>query len=582
MTLSKATLTIVLSRLLTLTALAVVISAQVVAAQPAKLDKTFAALRNTEKRLGPNAIVSGGARSLFAFARNWETTKAGFAKLATAKTQAQVLSALTKGAVSGPLDLSITRLAGFTENESSTAWCGKNVVIGFNDTGSVLETIPPTTAGVALLGYSVSTDKGTSFTDKGFPTLTSDSSSTLGFDQVFTCTSASNFYFSSLYNTSTETAVTVSSSSDGGQTFGTPLVVSSASNGGVPAGNVGHFFDGDWMAVNPANPQQLFVTYTNDDFTGARCGAGVFGNGIELVWSNDGGATWSSPAVVTETCETAPGKGPVVEFSEVAVDPASSTVYVTWEDVGAVVAFPSLPRAVDIAKANLPGTLVPPSFGSPVKVSDINYAGMFDSLPPFGEAAAIVQILQGRILTFEHPKLAIGKGPKNAGVLYVVWNDGDHPVPDLFSATASYQFSDILFASSADAGATWSAPVKVNNSSADGTPAHPFTDEFHPALATDKTGKIGVCYYDRSNDPRNFLIGRTCAFSTAGNKWKNIRIQSPGGPSIVNQDDIIISLHNWLGDYEALASDSLNQSAGFIGGYTDTSAGYQNIRENKF
>jgi hypothetical protein len=39
-----------------------------------------------------------------------------------------------------------------------------------------------------------------------------------------------------------------------------------------------------------------------------------------LVWSNDGGATWSSPAVVTETCETAPGKGPVVEFSEVAVD----------------------------------------------------------------------------------------------------------------------------------------------------------------------------------------------------------------------------------------------------------------------
>ena len=224
------------------------------------------------------------------------------------------------------------------------------MVIGFNDTGSVLETIPPTTAGIALLGYSVSTNKGASFTDKGFPTLTSDTSSTLGFDQVFTCTSASKFYFSSLYNTSTETAVTVSSSSDGGQTFGTPVVVSSASNGGVPGGSVGHFFDGDWMAVNPANPQQLFVTYTDDDFTGARCGSGVFGNGIELVWSNDGGATWSSPAVVTETCETAPAKGPVVEFSEVAVDPASSTVYVTWEQFGAVVAFPTLPREVDIAR----------------------------------------------------------------------------------------------------------------------------------------------------------------------------------------------------------------------------------------
>ena len=65
-TLSKETLTTMLSRLLTLTSLAVAISARVAAAQPANLDQTFAALRNTEKRLGPNAIVSGGARSLFA------------------------------------------------------------------------------------------------------------------------------------------------------------------------------------------------------------------------------------------------------------------------------------------------------------------------------------------------------------------------------------------------------------------------------------------------------------------------------------------------------------------------------------
>jgi len=48
-----------------------------------------------------------------------------------------------------------------------------------------------------------------------------------------------------------------------------------------------------------------------------------------------------------------------------------------------------------------------------------------------------------------------------------------------------------------------------------------------------------------------------------------------GGPAVVNQDDIVIGLHNRLGDYEALASNSLNLSTGFNGGYTDA-AGYQN------
>ena len=89
-----------------------------------------------------------------------------------------------------------------------------------------------------------------------------------------------------------------------------------------------------------------------------------------------------------------------------------------------------------------------------------------------------------------------------------------------------------------------------------------------------------MCFYDRRNDPNNFLIGRTCAFSSDGSKWKNISAKSRRGPSVANQDDF--GLHDWLGDYETLATDSLNQNAGFIGGYTDTSAGYQNIRSTKF
>src|SRR5260370_33562695 len=57
-------------------------------------------------------------------------------------------------------------------------------------------------------------------------------------------------------------------------------------------------------------------------------------------------------------------------------------------------------------------------------------------------------------------------------------------------------------------------------------------------------------------------------------------IDPKGGGSEVNQDDF--ALQDWRGDYDTLATDSLNQSAGFIGGYTDTSPGYQNIRRNRF
>jgi hypothetical protein len=82
--------------------------------------------------------------------------------------------------------------------------------------------------------------------------------------------------------------------------------------------------------------------------------------------------------------------------------------------------------------------------------------------------------------------------------------------------------------------------VRVNNHVENGT-NHSFTDQFHPAVATAKSGSIGVCFYDRRNDPLNFLIGRTCAVSMDAKNWTNIAIDSKGGPSIVNQGRFCLS-----------------------------------------
>jgi hypothetical protein len=245
-----------------------------------------------------------------------------------------------------------------------------------------------------------------------------------------TCTSAKNFYFSSLANSSTLTAVSVSASSDGGQTFSAPVIAASASNSK-------DFFDADWMAVNPTNPRQLFVTYTDEDFSGTVCSAEL-GTSIKMVSSSDGGNTWSSPpvTVANEVCiDPSSSNGAIVEFSQVAVDPRGTAVYVAWESFSGGLDLPT--READIAGSALP--LI--SFGSPVTISSVHYAGAFNPSPfPFGQpdGSVVDQVLQGRILAFERPILAIGKGPKNTGVLYVTWNDRDNEVVDAFSVSGFY------------------------------------------------------------------------------------------------------------------------------------------------
>jgi len=203
----------------------------------------------------------------------------------------------------------VSRLGGMTQTEPSVAWCGANVVIGFNDSTNValklLGPIGPSN-NFSSLGWSRSADAGTTFPTTG--TLVADplpagvAFRDLVGRPVVGCTSASNFYYASLAvdgdASGLFSGVAVSRSTDGGQTWGGAVMATRKSVGG-------HFLDSPWLAVTPGSTpgnDVLHVTYVDLDFTGVACPNRGFRMALEYVRSMDGGATWGSPVVLEAAC----------------------------------------------------------------------------------------------------------------------------------------------------------------------------------------------------------------------------------------------------------------------------------------
>jgi hypothetical protein len=92
------------------------------------------------------------------------------------------------------------------------------------------------------------------------------------------------------------------------------------------------------------------------------------------------------------------------------------------------------------------------------------------------------------------------------------------------------------------------------------------TDQFQPGVAVDKTGAVGVCWYDRRADPVNYLIRRSCGVSKdGGTTWTNLLAATPAWAPFHGADLLINPLY--LGDYDVLASDVTGASSGFMGAY---------------
>lgn len=502
--------------------------------------------------------LSGASTNFFHVVENWDQLERkalriqkslGANRLRVPEVSQEVPTTGGPVQVSNPqTDFAFGPSGGFTQSETSTAWCGTHVVVAFNDSGSFYESLFASGGtDLSLNGFALSTTQGTSYTDLGFlPSATVNPFNFLEGDPAVSCTSQRNFYYSSLFFTVTSTnaplsAVSVSLSTDGGASFAGPVIA-------VAKDANTHTLDKDWNAVNPAKPNQIAVTYTDVDISGTVCGAGILRYGIELVWSNDGGNTWSSPTVIAEVCENSASPAAFLEGSQVAFSPS-----------GAVnVAFEFFPIGTAPGGRQILFTQAP------------SLGGTFGLLQPVAGVIGVGDgfALQGGFRTFlDLQGMAVDRsGTSSKGNIYIVWHDTDFVDSLQDFSGVLYLYSDVWISKSTDNGVTWSTPVQID------TNKEPLanslgTDSYFPGVAVDSTsGEVGVCWYDRRKDPLNFKIDRFCGHSSDGGaSFTNVQITPRSFQPIHGADDLINP--QYMGDYDTVTSDVLKATSGFIGAF---------------
>ncbi len=460
--------------------------------------------------------------------------------LASAQTQMVPIS-------SSAFDYTLSRGGGFSQNDTSTAWCGQNVVTGYNDSSAILLTLNNATGGLSFSGVAHSEDAGQTFTDLGYLDPGPASFNFLVGNPSVACANSRRFYYASMFATAVpinpstfafKEAIGINTSSDGGRNWSTPTA--------AVLMNSLNILERESLAVDPSNPQRLYITFTDLDFQTAQSGLCVGDTQmlIDLVSSADGGRTWTKPKTIKRVCGSS---GNAANGSQVAVSP-SGIVYVTYLFYDNI----DGREVIELRESEDHGT----TFRGSVEVTTVVPAGA-DSM------------LQGMFLSNEYPSLAVDRSKGSSReTVYLAWTDGrNRSQIDVFSGAGVYNFADILLVKSVDHGRHWSTPTGVNPVAADAN-----TDQFMPSVALDSTGKLAVCYSDRRNDPQNDAIDHYCSVSQDGGaNFRDLRLSRTNwSPS--HFTDLVLNT-NYMQDYDVVSPDWTGANGGFFAGFQFQSYG---------
>ncbi|QNN54097.1 sialidase family protein [Nocardioides mesophilus] len=350
-------------------------------------------------------------------------------------------------------------------------------------------------------------------------------------------------------------SVSVATSRDGGRTWAQPVTVAQGRGSITPSPNA-VFNDKEWLTADndPGSPfyGRMYLTWSR--FALDR-GAYVE-SPIYLSTSDDGGRSWtagrpisgSNPAVCTFQTSGPAGVCDEDQFSVPVVLP-DGTVAVHFQNNQHQAAWETPDEAestIMVVRSTDGGA----TWSAPVPVADLEDGGIDN-----GNAGADYPInVDGRATQTGHQFRTQSVQGMTAdpvtGRLYVFWTDNRDGVRDTAEPVTH---TNVFVATSADRGATWSAPIRVTSGPA---------DKWMPWAAA-HDGKLAVGYMDGTADyPTRDTYGFTIATSTDdGATWSYqsaSTAQSDPDHSLWFRAGVAgcVECSRFIGDYNGLAMDS--------------------------
>jgi hypothetical protein len=309
-------------------------------------------------------------------------------------------------------------------------------------------------------------------------------------------------------------AILVSKSTDQGATWAPPATL-------IRDDTAANFNDKESITGDPTRPGHVYAVWDRVNAPGGiprrpRDLPSLLVSRAEPLFSRtiDGGATWSTPAVMTDGLLSTIG-------NQIAVLPDGTLVDVFFGiRASGLLPFPN-PLFVGVMVSTDAGQ----TWSKPIRVSDYvpptNCAGELVCDPDTGEP-----VRAGTFL----PDIAVDP---NSGRVYVVWADAR------FSGGTT---SDVVLSSSDD-GRNWTTPVKVNQSPAP-------VAAFNATVDVSSDGTVGVLYYDfRRNTPAPTLPTTVLLAHShdAGATWTEQQLSGA-----FDMQNAPVARGLFLGDYQGL------------------------------